>query len=232
MTTPSTTCGTASSALEAALLQDGADGTWLNTELVALTRPGSLAPSEFALRVSVAFATAGRKFSSRPLAMSADAQASLVELGLVQPTWTHKQAARACLLFTCAAQADPLLVQRQANDLFYKGDSDERVVVLRCLTLLPPQGQYDLLATDAVRSHVTEVFEAIACDNAYPLHHFSEPAFNQLVMKAYFTDVAVHRIVGLAARRNPELRRMALDFAAERHAASRPVPADLDLVTA
>lgn len=232
MLPPSTTCKAASSTLEAELLQNGADCTWLDTEIVALTQAALLRPSEFSLRIGVGFAKAGRKFSSRPLAVSADAHATLVELGLVQPAWTHKQAARACLLLACAAQADPLLVQRQTNELFYKGDTDERIVVLRCLTLLPPVGQYDLLATDAVRSHVTEVFEAIACENPYPLHHFTESAFNQLVMKAYFTGIAVHRIVGLATRRNPELKRMALDFAAERRAASRPVPADLDLVTA
>jgi hypothetical protein len=60
---------------------------------------------------------------------------------------------------------------------------------------------------------------------------FPEHNFNQLVLKAFFTGVAVARIEGLAARRSPELTRMALAYASERRAAGRSVPADLDLVT-
>ena len=40
-------------------------------------------------------------------------------------------------------------------------------------------------------------------------------AFNQLVLKAMFTGVALERIVGLSRRVNPELSRMARDYAAE-----------------
>ena len=39
----------------------------------------------------------------------------------------------------------------------------------------------------------------------------------------------IERIVGLTSRLNPELSRMARDYAAERRAAGRSVPADLPL---
>ena len=74
------------------------------------------------------------------------------------------------------------------------------------------------------------VFEAIACENPYPRRHFVELPWNQMVLKAAFSGVALTRIVGLAERRNPELARMAADYAAERRAAGRPVPDDLALV--
>jgi len=51
-----------------------------------------------------------------------------------------------------------------------------------------------------------------------------------MVLKAAFNGVALTRILGLAERCNPELARMAADFAAERRAAGRPVPDDLSLV--
>jgi hypothetical protein len=75
------------------------------------------------------------------------------------------------------------------------------------------------------------VFEAIACDNPYPARFFPDLNFNQLVLKAFFTGVAVQRIVGLADRRNAELVRMAQAYASERLAAGRTVPPDLDSVT-
>jgi hypothetical protein len=68
------------------------------------------------------------------------------------------------------------------------------------------------------------------CENPYPAAHFPEPAFNQLVLKAYFIGVPVLRILGLDRRKTPELRRMAADYASERRAAGRSVPADIDLV--
>ena len=47
------------------------------------------------------------------------------------------------------------------------------------------------------------------------------------MLKALFVDAALHPIVGLDARANPTLARMLLDFADERRAAGRPVPAEL-----
>jgi hypothetical protein len=48
-------------------------------------------------------------------------------------------------------------------------------------------------------------------------------------MKSLFNGVPLARIVGLAGRRNAELSRMAADYAAERRAAGRTIPADIGL---
>jgi hypothetical protein len=50
------------------------------------------------------------------------------------------------------------------------------------------------------------------------------------VLKAVFVGVAVDRIEGLDRRVTPALKRMAEDYAAERRAAGRPVPADVDRI--
>ena len=61
------------------------------------------------------------------------------------------------------------------------------------------------------------VLEALACDNPFPAAHMPEPAFNQLVMKALFNELAAGaRVVGLAGRLKPELRRMVAAYASER----------------
>ncbi len=223
----SATCGQVSLALRSELRASGADCAWLDTELSRQAELEATASSS----LPTAYAIAGRKFRAVPLELTPSGESALREHGLMQPLWSQRQAARACLLLAHAEITPMGALESQVRDLFYKGDSDERVVVLRCLTLLPTATAHDLLATDAVRSHVQDVFEAIACENPYPQRYFNDLAFNQLVMKAYFTGVAVRRILGLPQRRNLELKRMALDFAAERRAASRTVPADLDEVT-
>jgi hypothetical protein len=116
------------------------------------------------------------------------------------------------------------------TELFNKGDNKEREALLKTLAILPEPERFQGIAADACRSHVQSVFEAIACENAYPAGYLSDLAFNQLVLKAFFTGVEVRRIVNLERRVTPELSRMANDYASERRAAGRPVPPDIGLV--
>jgi hypothetical protein len=110
------------------------------------------------------------------------------------------------------------------------GEIGEQESVLRTLSLLPDPARFTDTGVAGCRTNAKRVFEAIACDNPFPAAHFPELNFNQLVMKAVFIEAPVARIEGLAARRNPELLRMARDYASERRAASRPVPADVALI--
>ncbi len=193
-----------------------AGGSWLEEQLQTSTASG----------LAAAFSWVGRKVGG--------ARVDLTVEGLPTPAdgWDAVSIARLALLLQFAATHSEAEQHRLVSDLYYRGDTAERCAVLRCLPLLEQPKEYLLIATDGVRSHVQPVVEAIACENPYPALHFDEPAFNQMVMKAYFTEVPVHRIWGLAARLNPELSRMASDFAAERKAAGRPIPADLPSVLA
>jgi hypothetical protein len=100
---------------------------------------------------------------------------------------------------------------------------------MRGVALLPGAAKYLPVVVDACRTNILPLFEAIACDNPYPASHFPERNFNQMVLKALFNNVALVRILGLADRANPELARMASDYAAERRAAGRSVPGDIGL---
>jgi hypothetical protein len=140
-------------------------------------------------------------------------------------TWGTDEIARAALL----VRAGP---ERFAPmDAWSRGDNRERQAVLKALPLLPSPAHFLDLAVEACRSNVLTVFAAIACENPYPERYFPEASFNQMVLKAAFNGMALARIRGLSARSNAELARMADDFAAERRAAGRTVPEDLDLVT-
>jgi hypothetical protein len=145
--------------------------------------------------------------------------------------WSAARAVRTALLIRALSIHDTGAATQLARKVFRTGDNDERVALLGSLLLLEkPEAHLDL-AVDACRSHVTEVFEAIACENAYPSRLFPDENFNQMVMKAVFIEVPLDRVVGLDARRNGELSRMAKYYAQERTAAGRSVPADLAIIT-
>jgi hypothetical protein len=116
------------------------------------------------------------------------------------------------------------------NELFVTGDLRERQAVLKSLSHLPAPERFVAVAVEAVRNHAIPVVEAIACENGFAARHFSEEAFNQLVLKCLFCEISLERVRGLAARVTPELRRMVEGYANERRAAGRPVPADTQLV--
>ena len=98
--------------------------------------------------------------------------------------------------------------------------------------LLPAPERFLETAVDACRSHIQPLFEAIARENPYPARYFPELNFNQMVLKALFTGVALARVIGCDGRVTSELSRMAADYASERRAAGRSVPPDIGMLTA
>jgi len=149
--------------------------------------------------------------------------------GLAFDDWTLEDAARATFLLARADHANATDFEADARACYELGDAREQQSWLRAAGLLPAPERFLLLVIDACRTNILPVFEAVACGNPYPSRYFPEPNFNQVVMKALFNGVRLERIVGLQSRVNAELTRMAVDFAAERRAAGRTVPADISL---
>jgi hypothetical protein len=144
-------------------------------------------------------------------------------------SWTRVDAARYTLLRELSAALPPAEFAAAALACFEQGDASEQTSWCRAVSLLPQPEQYLRHVIDACRTNILPLFESIACENPDPAAFFPERNFNQLVLKAMFNGTALARIVGLDRRRNPELARMATDYAAERTAANRPVPADIAL---
>jgi len=195
---------------------------WLDQ---ALAKQASSATLEDLLAV---YAAVRRKLGQALVEPGVEQVRALDAVGLDAPQgWSCDEVGRAALL--CAALAarpgdgHPALV----HTLYTKGDTHERRALLRALPLLPDPQRFASTAIEACRTNVVPVFEAIACENTYPERHFPDTAFEQLVLKALFLEVSLARVRGLAARARPELARMASDYAAERRAAGRSVPADL-----
>lgn len=170
-------------------------------------------------RFAPAFAAAGRKLG-RALISDEDARS----IPIPWPCTGVDECGRAALVL--AADPDITFIR----DLLRRGEVRERQAVLRVLAGLPQPERFTELAIDAFRTNVQSVFEALACDNAYPARHFSSAQFAQLVLKALFTGAPVDRIHDLANRIDDELVRMVEAYASERRAAGRPVPEDAKLI--
>jgi hypothetical protein len=179
------------------------------------------------------YAGAGRRLRAAACAYSASERAQLAAIGIARPeVWSLADLARGALLLSaCAAlPADDHVAI--ATEAFRRGDNGERVGLLRSLPLLPAPERFVDLAAEACRTHVLDVFAAIACDNPFPSAHFPQLHFNQLVIKALFLELPLARVVGWRERNNPELIRIATDYEAERRAAGRAVPDDIALIQA
>ena len=140
------------------------------------------------------------------------------------------EAGRMALLLAAAGPAAAQVRRTIISDAYLRGEFREKQAVLRVISLLPDPEQLVDVGVEACRSSVQTVFEAIACENPLPADHFSEPAFNQMVLKALFTGARVSRIDGLGRRVGVDLERMIDGYADERRAAGRSIPEDIQLI--
>jgi len=107
--------------------------------------------------------------------------------------------------------------------LFGAAEMNELVALYGALPLLAWPQEWKLRTAEGIRSNIGTVLDAIMLDNPYPARYLDEPAWNQLVLKAFFTEKPVHRIIGLDQRANARLAAILVDYAHERWAAGRTV---------
>ena len=108
--------------------------------------------------------------------------------------------------------------------LFDAADMNEQATLYSALPLLAWPAAWVFRTTEGIRSNIGPVQEAVMLHNVYPSRHLDEPAWNQLVMKAFFTDKPIHLITGLDERANQSLAAILTDYAHERWAAGRKIP--------
>ncbi len=191
---------------------------WLAGRVAALA--GASAPRD----LFIAFSQAGRHAGHAPLALAPApcAEADAARAGWRPATWTTSDAARARLLLAVPA-ADPGAFVALIDRLAAAADLGESIALYRALPLLPHGAHLAARAAEGVRSNIQAVFAAVALDNPFPAEQLDDGTWNQLVVKALFTDSPLHRIAGLDRRANPRLTRMLCDLAHERWAAGRAV---------
>ncbi|MFH9419093.1 EboA domain-containing protein [Streptomyces rochei] len=139
----------------------------------------------------------------------------------------HADAARVLLLTAARPDAETVTL------LYHRGTAAERRAVLLALDGLDTEPAHALpLVEDALRANDTTLLAAAL--GPYAARHLDAHQWRHAVLKCLFTGVPVATVANLAvrARADAELARMLRAYAAERTAAHRDIPADLDRVLA
>jgi hypothetical protein len=128
------------------------------------------------------------------------------------------------VLLLHAAQPDVGALTR----IYTRSSGAERRAVLHALPFLVTGRDALPLVEDALRTNDTRLVAAAV--GPYAARHLDAHSWRHAVLKCLFTGVPLAEVSGLERRAagDGELARMLTDFAAERRAAGRPVPADLD----
>lgn len=176
-----------------------------------------------------AFSLVPRRLGKAPLIPDAGevAAAQALRPGWDVTRWSVEQAGRIVILL--APDWDGKRLTAALGHIRAAADLGEAVALALALPLLPDPPRHLDWALEAVRSSILPLFEAVAHANPYPVEQFDERAWNHMILKALFIGSPLAPIQGFARRHNPTLVRMADDFARERTAAGRPLPADIAL---
>ncbi|SEI53054.1 hypothetical protein SAMN04487995_1174 [Dyadobacter koreensis] len=191
-----------------------------DTESGWLTEKGSASPIE----LMTAFVASPRFLTKKIVNVDQEQETALRDAipGFTVTGWSLVRTARVWLL-TRLEDSDKDVFIKNIETLFDTAEMNELVALYSALPVLAFPEQWLFRATDAVRSNMGFVFDAIALHNPYPAKYFSELAWNQLVLKTIFNDKPVHFITGLEERENKNLALILSDFAHERWAAGRSV---------
>jgi hypothetical protein len=158
----------------------------------------------------------------QPLAAVFPAVARKVGRDPLNSSWTTDQAVRALLLVGAPATA--------VRDAYRYGDAAEKLAVLRALDVAEVadelQDQALEVVEDAIRTNDQRLLAAAL--GPYATKWLPPALFRQAVLKCVFANVPLAVVDGLPKRVDQELIRMMSDFAAERSAAGRDIPADLE----
>jgi hypothetical protein len=138
------------------------------------------------------------------------------------PSWDIQRLCRVWFLM----QINPLLKDnyiKTIDNLFHDAEMHELAALYSALPYLAYPENWIFRCEEGIRSNIGNVLEAIMESNPYPAANLDTPAWNQLVLKAFFTEKDVSKIIGLNERMNEELSMALSDYTAERTSAGRPV---------
>lgn len=105
--------------------------------------------------------------------------------------------------------------------LFQAAEVNELVALYGALPLYAYPEKWAARCAEGIRSNIGDVLETIICDNPFPSEQLNDAAWNQLVLKGFFTEKDIQRITGFDKRTNKILADTLIDYAHERWAASR-----------
>ncbi len=146
--------------------------------------------------------------------------------GFSVANWDEFRLARVILLLTLAEQGKDTFLET-LNALINTADIREQVAIFSAFPLLQYPEELVPLAREGTRTNIVDVFDAIALDTPFPMRHFDDEGWNQMVLKALFISRPLYRVQGLETRANLKLAEALSNLAHERWAAGRYVSPEL-----
>jgi hypothetical protein len=202
------------------LRQAGDQADWFAERLEVL----GAGPAERELHIVLGLAPRRLGKADLVLSESDEAAAQAARPGWRPRGWSVDGAARVAALLAYRGQRP---FAETFKDLRRTSDVAEMIALYRGLPLYPQPEGLEFEVGEGLRSNIVAVFEAITHNNPYPRDHFDEHRWNHMILKALFVGSRIAPVLGIDARANAELARIMRDFAHERWAAGRIVPAEL-----
>lgn len=174
-------------------------------------------------KISQAFVMVPRKTGKSLIQLNDDQKVLIEEAGISYiSTWTIDRLCRVWLLSTLNS-IDQEKRYATVDRLFLSAEMNEAVALYSALPFLAHPEIWVKRCAEGIRSNIGSVLEAIMENNPYPSENLDEAAWNQLVLKAFFTEKNINLIIGLDKRANSDLALTLIDYAKERWAAKRKV---------
>lgn len=176
------------------------------------------------LQFNMAFAMMPRKTGKATVNIDKAQQQEIesVRQGFMIEGWTIDRLARVWLVLNLDAVDREKYIQTIEN-YFRSAELQELVALYSSLPVLAYAEEWMHRCTEGIRGNIGDALMSIMCRNPYPSEYLPEASWNQLVLKAIFTEKPVEQIIGIDERANPDLAKMLSDYAHERWAAGRPV---------
>ena len=173
-------------------------------------------------QLNPAFTAIPRKTGKKEVVIKESDIKKIIDLspGFSIQHWTIDRLCRVWLLLQLEINDKENYISK-IEDLFLQAEMNEQIALYSSLHFLAYPESWKMRCATGIRSNIGTVLDAIMYQNPYPAKYLDEPAWNQLIMKAFFTDKNVSKITGLDERANQNLANMLFDYVEERWAARR-----------
>lgn len=172
--------------------------------------------------------TRSEKFFAKVLSLGAtlenDRLTSLSKYTIA--SWTEETLCRVWMLMQIPVLPKENYIEK-INRLFVAAELNEQVALYSALPFLEYPENWISRCEEGIRSNIGLILEAIMYYNPYPAANLSEPAWNQMILKAFFTDKDINKVSGIKDRLNKDLSDTLIDYVKERESAGRTVNPDI-----
>ena len=191
---------------------------WLQERIIAINTQNE------PLQLQLCFAAISRKIEKKTVQIHPEQEKILSDLipKFFIKGWTLHRLCRTLVLLNVNRENKEQYCST-IESLFVNAEMNERADLFAALPILAFPEHWIKICVEGIRSNMGVVQEAIMYNNPFVAKYLEEAPWNQLVLKAFFTEKNINLIIGIDQRANAPLAATLIDYAMERQAAKRSV---------